>query len=29
MLCSQQMATKVEEIGDSRMGTRKSLRLTC
>jgi hypothetical protein len=29
MLCSHQMAAKVEEIGDSSMGTEKSLRLTC
>ncbi len=25
MLCSHQMATKVEEIGDCSMGTQKSL----
>jgi hypothetical protein len=28
MLCFHQMATKVEEIGDSSMGTQKSLGLS-
>ena len=29
MLCSHQMAAKVEEIGDSGMGTERLLHLTC